>query len=182
MMFLHVLCRNSDSACTDSGIHSMDPIPRPFLDSLQTFLSYGSVFLRLWDRNSPTTCPYLSTLTFKALWAVLANSSGRAGRQLTPFHLLTTLACSVGGAVTDEVIPHGVTYSRVETGVDLRERNKPKIKDNPINMTALLYECLISYSQHRHCHCCSLLQRWWVSPGCKIPLKLLWDKTAVVCC
>jgi len=57
---------------------------------------------------------------------VLTNSRVGAGRPLTPLHLLAALPCSVGGAVTDEIVPHGVTHSSIETGVDLMERKHPK--------------------------------------------------------
>lgn len=68
----------------------------------------------------------LRILTLKALKAVLTNGSGGARGKLTPFNLFTALPCSVRGAVTGEVIPHGVTHSPVETGVDLMERKQVK--------------------------------------------------------
>lgn len=66
----------------------------------------------------------LRPLTLKALKHGLTHSSGWAGRQPTPFHLLAAPPCGIGGAVTDEVVPHGVTHSPVETGVDLVRRKQ----------------------------------------------------------
>lgn len=75
--------------------------------------------------------------------AGLTDSSGRAGRQLTPFHLLTALPCSVGGAVTDEIVPHGVTHSPVETGVDLMKRKQPELVKP--KLLSVLYNALGHY-------------------------------------
>lgn len=67
---------------------------------------------------------HLRLLTLKALKHGLTHSSGWAGRQLTPFHLLAAPPCGIGGAITDEVVPHGVTHSPVEAGVDLMRRKQ----------------------------------------------------------
>lgn len=64
----------------------------------------------------------MRTLTFKALGVRVTRGIGWAGRQLTPFHLLAAPPGSVWGAVTDEIVPHGITQPSVEAGVDLTRR------------------------------------------------------------
>lgn len=76
------------------------------------------------DRHCSSADADVCILTFKTLRKGLTNGSSRAGKQLTPFHLLTAPPCSVRGAVANEVIPHGVTHSPVETGVDLMQRRQ----------------------------------------------------------
>lgn len=73
-----------------------------------------------------TTGDLLRKLTLKALRAGLTNSCGGAGRQLAPFHLLAALPCRVRGAVAEEVVPHGVTHTAVEAGVDLMKTKWPR--------------------------------------------------------
>lgn len=128
-------------------IHSIDPTRGPFLESIRVFL-FISHHCHIFLTGQEETGPHVNTLTLKALKAGLTNSRGRAGRQLTPFHLLAALPCSVGGAVTDEIVPHGITHSPVETGVDLMKRkqltflignqNVSLVRDDVMNMTALI--------------------------------------------
>lgn len=73
-------------------------------------------------KRRPGTGGYVKTLTFKALGIRMTCGRGWAGRQLTPFHLLAVSPSSVWGAVTDEIVPHGITQPSVEAGVDLARR------------------------------------------------------------
>lgn len=71
------------------------------------------------DRSGAAALQDLRILTPKALRVWLTNCSSRTRGELTPFHLLTALPCSVGRAVADKIVPHGVTHSTIETRIDL---------------------------------------------------------------
>lgn len=84
--------------------------------------------MRMYLKARKSVKRFLVSLTLEAPRGLLACGGGGTGRQLTPFHLLTALPCRVGGAVTGEVIPHGVAHAAIETGVNLQERKKLNIK------------------------------------------------------
>lgn len=163
-----------------------------FLKSL-----YSSLMMYFQDMHYAWLEPVIRLLTFKTLREGLTHCSSWAGRQLAPFHLLTAPPCSVGGAVANEIIPHGVTHSPVKTGVHLMQRRQYQLiikhsfsvsadtrvaRGSSSCTTALSIWQHCHNSQHRRCRCCILLQRWWVVPGCTILPELILDRTAVFCC